>query len=156
MQTTTFFTGRAITLVVLLLIVVGALVYKNTKDESEMPPINQGPIIENIIGCYTSELQKDVYTLNVQSQDGEKFAGTLRFKNFEKDSSSGTYKGLYKGGVLFGEYIFQSEGSTSTMNVMFKKVGYNFVRGIETGDSNGVISYDETVPGSLFVKSDCK
>jgi len=154
MQTTTFFTGRIVTLIVLLLIVVGVLVYKNTQDTSQTPPAQQVSTVENIIGCYTSVIEKDVYTLNIQTQDGNSFKGTLRFKNFEKDSSSGTYVGLYKNNILSGEYAFQSEGLDSVMNIIFKKVGDNFVRGLETGDT-GSLAYDETVPGSLFAKSNC-
>ncbi len=142
MKASTSFIGIAIGLV---LIIVAFSVYKNAHAPTT-------PLVENIKGCYSSIIQKDVYTLNIQVQSEEKFIGTLKFKNFEKDSSSGTYVGTYKNNILSGEYIFQSEGSTSTMLVMFKKIGDDFIRGIEV--DNG-ITYDETVPGSHFKKAAC-
>lgn len=83
----------------------------------------------SIRGCYVATLGKDVYRLTVLSQQGDSFKGTLSFKNFEKDSSSGTFNGSYTDGILLGEYAFQSEGTYSVMQVVFKKSGDDFVRG---------------------------
>jgi len=114
--------------IVLVIIIIGIFVYYKTKPAS----INEGtPIVteDSIKGCYIARLANDVYTLTILSQSGESFEGKLSFKNFEKDSSSGTYKGTYKNGILLGDYSFNSEGGTSVMQVIFKKSENGFVRG---------------------------
>ena len=120
-------------LVVLAIIVIGALVYINKVPRDVPPPT---PIVteNDIRGCYVATLGKDIYTLTILSQQGESFKGTLSFKNFEKDSSSGTFKGIYKTGILLGDYSFNSEGINSIMQVIFKKLGNSFIRGF--GDMN--------------------
>jgi hypothetical protein len=102
-----------------------------------LAPIVEQPAItveKSVVGCYEAHLGKDLYSLAILSQQGETFEGTLRFKNFEKDSSSGTFKGTYKDGILLGDYSFQSEGMDSVMQVIFKSSGDGFIRGY--GDMN--------------------
>lgn len=118
-----------IIVVLLLIIIIGIfLYYYKTK-----PALinNVTPIVtqDSIKGCYIARLAKDVYTLTILSQSGESFEGKLSFKNFEKDSSSGTYKGTYKNGILLGDYSFNSEGMDSVIEVIFKKLENGFVRG---------------------------
>ena len=116
-------------LIVVALVVIGIFIYTSrtkTTTPNEKPPV---VVEDSILGCYVATLAKDVYTLTVLSQKGESVIGKLSFKNFQKDSSSGTFVGTYKSGVLLGDYSFQSEGSTSLMEVIFQKQGDNFVRG---------------------------
>lgn len=117
------------------------------------------PSMEDVRGCYVATLAKDVYSLSISSQEDERVAGTLVFKNFEKDSSAGTFEGEYKDGILFGDYAFRSEGMDSLMQVIFKKTDNGFQRGFgdvdqETGttftDLNA-ITYDNQYE---FVKID--
>lgn len=199
----------------LIVVYLGFFAFEFFKKQNEVTPTGQTGQVTNtrieqasIIGCYvatipsdvkSSSTAKDVYTLNVQNQipDGDqtnsefdvsKVSGTLSFKNFQKDSSSGTFTGIYSskawmvdaGGnkvavngssensyafdiedVLFGEYTFQSEGTTSVAQIMFKKVGTDFVRGYgemnATGDrfdNLSEITY-ESSPLSLFKKTAC-
>lgn len=138
---------------IILVLIVGTLIYHYSTKQA-IPKDNTPIASENSIGgCYVAQLSKDVYTLTILSQNGEFFEGTLSFKNFEKDSSSGTYRGTYKDGILLGKYSFQSEGTDSVMQVIFKKQGSNFIRGYgamnETGDSFANIddiTYDFSAP----------
>ncbi|MBP6866639.1 MAG: hypothetical protein KBC12_03815 [Candidatus Pacebacteria bacterium] len=136
-------------LVLILIIIVGALFYfqksKDANTNGETIVVSDGAIE----GCYVATLAKDVYTLTILSEEAGNFTGSLSFKNFEKDSSSGTYNGTYKDGILLGDYSFQSEGMKSVMQVIFKKDGEAFVRGFgevnETGDrfvNLDAITYD--------------
>lgn len=109
--------------------------------------------------CYVATLGKDVYTLLILSRQGDRFKGTLRFKNFEKDSSSGPYEGTYKDGILLGDYSFQSEGMFSVVQVIFKKSGNDFVRGYGDMSPDGTrfadlskITYDTR---AVFRATDC-
>lgn len=123
-----------IAITILVMIIFGSFIYYFTTNHT---PANQGtPVVteDSIKGCYIAHLAKDVYTLTILSQDGESFNGKLSFKNFEKDSSSGTYVGTYKNEILLGDYSFNSEGMDSVMQVIFKKSGNSFIRGY--GDLN--------------------
>ncbi|MES2985830.1 MAG: hypothetical protein V4686_01730 [Patescibacteria group bacterium] len=143
-----FFIGRAIGFLVVLALVFA---YFALRDKPVAPAEIE---VANVTGCYIATIQKDVYTLNVQSQSGENFSGTLQFKNFQKDSSSGTYVGTFKDNLLAGQYVFQSEGSQSTSTILFMKKGEDFVRGIEA--ENGLVQFDETQSMFLFKKGECK
>ncbi len=106
--------------------------------------------------------QKDVYTIHIVSQEGKAVSGNLSFKNYEKDSSSGTFVGTYENGILLADYTFNSEGMTSVMQVIFKKVDDGFVRGYGPVDTEGTrftdlgaIIYDQTSPLALFAKEAC-
>lgn len=119
-----------IAIIVLVVIIIGIFIYYYKTKPA--PIINEEtPIVteDSIKGCYIARLSKDVYTLTILSQNGESFEGKLSFKNFEKDSSSGIFNGTYKDGILLGDYSFQSEGTNSVMQVIFKKSGNGFVRG---------------------------
>lgn len=105
----------------------------------------------SITGCYVATLGKDIYTLNIASQNGTDVSGTLRFKNFEKDSSSGTFRGTYVDGILAGDYEFNSEGMDSNLQVVFKRSGNDFIRGFGEMDKTGerfasldAIAYDSS------------
>src|SRR3989338_5115784 len=116
-----------IVIVILMVIVVSVFIYyykaKPVSINDESPVMTEN----SIKGCYVTTLGKDVYTLTILSQSGESFEGKLSFKNFEKDSSSGTYTGTYKNGILLGDYSFNSEGTASVMQVIFKKSGNGFI-----------------------------
>ena len=125
-----------ISIIVGIIIIIGIFTYFYSTKTDPVISLNPPPSIK---GCYVARLEKDVYSLAILSQNGESFEGTLVFKNFEKDSSSGTYKGTYKNGILLGKYSFQEEGTNSVMEVIFKKQGSDFIRGFgplnEAGDS---------------------
>lgn len=151
-----------IVIIILVLIIIGVFIYYY---KTKPAPINEvTPIVtENSIkGCYIARLAKDVYTLTILSQSGESFEGKLSFKNFEKDSSSGTYVGTYKNGILLGDYSFNSEGMFSVMQVIFKKSGNGFIRGYGDTTEEGThfadlskITYDSSYSYTFEASTDC-
>lgn len=146
--------------IIIIIILVGGYFLLAKKDSNIVSNTNTNTSTQaSIKGCYVSGLAKDVYTLNITAQDGDVVSGTLAFKNFEKDSSSGTFVGTYKDGILLGDYSFDSEGMHSVMQVIFKKEGNSFVRGfgpvITVGErvtftNTNDITYD---PNQTFVLS---
>ncbi len=114
---------RAI-IIVLIIIIVGFVVWSQRRSPDS---ISSGASIQP--GCYVAELGRDVYTLRITSVDGAAVSGELAYDNFEKDSSSGTFRGTYENGTLLGEYAFTSEGTDSIRQVIFRKEGNNFVQG---------------------------
>ena len=148
-----------ITIAILVVIIVSASVFY-LKEKSapfiEPPPI---AVEKSVVGCYEAQLGKDLYSLAILSQVGETFEGTLRFKNYQKDSSSGPYIGTYIDGILFGEYSFQSEGMDSLIQVIFKKSGDGFIRGYGDMNASGDrfanlnnITYDSSVVFKLSIQ----
>jgi hypothetical protein len=142
-----------IILIIFVFIVVGIIInYYKTKPIfiNEETPIVKDEII---VGCYVASLQKDVYTLTILSQEGETFTATLSFNNFEIDSSSGTYNGTYKDGILLGDYSFYSEGMFSVMQVIFKKTENGFVRGLGETNKEGThfVDVDSIDFDSIYV-----
>lgn len=92
---------------------------------------------ENIAGCYVATLQKDRFILDITSHSGENIEASVAFKNFEKDSSTGTLVGTFDGEILFGIYTFQSEGMTSRRELTFKYVDGSWYSGYGPVEVNG-------------------
>lgn len=149
-------TRQLIALGLIILNIALLIIFK--KEPMEGP----APVDENVLGCYVQVLGKDVYTLNIKTLNSGMTTGELAFKNFEKDSSSGTFYGKYENEVLLADYKFNSEGSESIRQVAFKKVGDDFVEGFgpvevaggrEAFTSTSEIVYDVK---NTFIKSpDC-
>ena len=121
--------------IILSIIIIAALgvgIYFVFRGEKAAAPVVT--VQDSVLGCYTATLGQDVYTMSINTQQGENVSGTLAFKNFEKDSSSGTFSGTYKDGILLGIYSFNSEGMQSDLQVIFKKTNDGFIRGY--GDMN--------------------
>lgn len=119
----------------IILVVAGTFAYYYSGEETTEVPIVQEQ--DSVIGCYVATLGKDVYSMKIADQEGEKVSGTLVFDNFEKDSSHGNFSGTYKDGILLADYSFNSEGMDSVMEVIFKRMGNDFVRGYGPVDETG-------------------
>ena len=142
-----------------ILIVLGGAIFLWSKKDDQASPVETG---DNIVGCYVSRTGRDVYTLNISEQEGDEVYGKLAFKNYQKDSSSGTLDGTYKDGVLLGEYAFQSEGMDSVNQVAFKRSGSDFIRGYGEMNSEGdkfvdpsALTYDGSSSLNVFKKESC-
>ena len=148
-----------ITIGLLIVLGIGIGIWSR-KDKTA--PADQVSTEGDILGCYVSRTGKDVYTLNISEQKGEEVYGKLAFKNWEKDSSSGTFDGTYKDGFLLGDYAFRSEGMDSVMQVAFKRIEGGFVRGYGEVNAEGTefvdpakLTYDESSSLNVFRKEDC-
>lgn len=151
-----------IVIAILIIIIIGIFVYNYKTKPAPIDEVTPIATEDSIKGCYVARLAKDVYTLTILSQSGESFDGKLSFKNFEKDSSSGTYKGTYKDGILLGDYSFNSEGMASVMQVIFKKSENGFVRGYGDTTQEGThfadinkITYDSSYSYAFKLSTEC-
>lgn len=89
------------------------------------------------INCYRYINNRDTVILRTNLINGV-MTGTLQYKFYEKDRNLGTIQGKMIGDILFADYSFSSEGTTSRRPVAFKKIGENFVEGYgETQNING-------------------
>lgn len=110
-------------------IIAGILVYFFTQTPITTVDTGSTQSGESLIGCYVVRREKSVYTLTIAQQYGSRINGTLTYKNFEMDSSSGSFEGTYADGILIGYYSFSSEGEDSVRQMVFKKVGNSFLQG---------------------------
>ncbi|MFA6520411.1 MAG: hypothetical protein WCT44_02260 [Candidatus Paceibacterota bacterium] len=148
-----------IIVLVFIIIVIAIFVYLiNSRDVVEELPL--AGTETSIKGCYVAHLEKDIYTLVIQSEKDGAVTGALAYNNYQKDSSSGSFTGTFKDNILLGIYSFDSEGMHSNSQVIFKKVGDSFMQGFGTvkvvGDTSSIdpISSVEYNPKSTFIKSE--
>jgi len=146
---------------IVIIIILGIFIYflvNNNKDTvvKEKPP---AIIEDSLIGCYIVHLGKDIYTLNIQSENNGVVTGILAYNNYQKDSSSGSFTGIFKDDILLGVYSFDSEGVRSNSQLIFKKIGTNFIQGFgsvtisgdkQSFDPISAVTYDTK---STFIKS---
>ncbi len=142
-----------------IIVVILALLF-TSDDVSKQPAA--GSSRESIVGCYEATLGKDVYRLTIDAEHNGEVFGRLSFKNYEKDSSNGSFVGSFiTNEVLIADYTFSSEGVDSIRQVAFKQVGTGFVEGfgeIETINNQeffknpAALSYDNSF---TFVKGAC-
>jgi hypothetical protein len=93
------------------------------------------------VDCYQYAQEGDTITLHLV-HIGDLFTGVLYYKLKEKDLNVGSIKGSMTDGILVADYTFKSEGTSSTRQVAFKKVGNTFIEGYaETKDENGVTKF---------------
>ena len=112
-------------------------------------------------GCYTSILKKDTATLKINNDNGQ-VSGELVYKRFEKDNNVGNLEGKILDSLIVADYTFQSEGTTSVRQVVFKISGENLIEGYGEINMNGDtatfkdianLKYQE---GQPFLKGECK
>ncbi len=87
-----------------------------------------------ITGCYIGKLAKDIYYLNILSQSDNAVTASIFYNTFEKDDSTGDFAGSYTNGILDGLYTFDSEGTTSDRELIFKGSSNGFVAGYAVPD----------------------
>lgn len=146
-----------IILSVIVFVLIGITILHKPKNTE----LVSGPQMTSIVGCYVFKADKNVYTLNLQTQNGLSVAGTLRFDNFQFDDSSGTFVGTYENDILLGDYSFTSEGMDSVTQHIFKRSGDNFVQGTGEYTTNGnrqtlvdpnSVTWEQN---RVFIKSPC-
>lgn len=99
---------------------------KDTEKESvgkinNISYIKEQPITpESLSGCYQSTIKKDTAFLRLTFTNDSLFTGQLMYNHFEKDKNTGTLKGIWRDSILLADYSFNSEGVTSTREVIFK------------------------------------
>lgn len=70
-------------------------------------------------GCYQMVVQRDTATLYLDVA-GTAISGKLVYNHYEKDDNEGSFKGELRDNLLIADYLFRSEGVTSTRKVAFK------------------------------------
>jgi hypothetical protein len=79
--------------------------------------------------CYLQVTGRDTVLLQLQ-KTGDSLSGSMRFDNYQKDSSHGTVSGHSTGDTLVLWYSFFSEGMHSVVEIVLKRQGNDLVRGM--------------------------
>ena len=120
------------------------------------------PSDNNLATCYHGTVDNSSSLLQISEQSASNIKGSLIFQNYEKDSSYGDFVGKYTGNKLTASFTFQSEGTESVREIIFKKEGKNFVgdgftytpsencTSILYNQGLGLIPFDMKLPLHLF------
>lgn len=94
----------------------------NTNDSQPLEP-------STVQNCFVGVTGKDSVFVSIDDNLGT-FTGTMRYKNFEKDSSVGDLMGTINGDTLKLNYTFASEGKTSDREIYFLMKDGKLLEGI--------------------------
>jgi len=134
---------------------------KNTNSDAGDSTSANSKEIDQSKQCYQSIKNRDTANLSLNMED-EKVTGSLSYNLFEKDKNNGVISGIVKGDTIIADYTFQSEGTTSTRQVVWLKQNNQLVEGfgdVEEVDGKtqfkdlGKLGFGKSL---VFNKIDCK
>ncbi|MGA9213471.1 hypothetical protein [Kaistella sp.] len=109
----------------------------STADSITVVPENHEPIEPSTLQtCYMQATNKDSIFISLEDNLGT-ITGKLRYKNFEKDRSTGDIIGNQNGDTLKLVYTFESEGITSDREIYFLKKEGKLFEAIGEYTNNG-------------------
>jgi hypothetical protein len=118
---------------IVLIVIALAILLFFIFHKSQTQPV----LSDSIVGCYVNHNDKNVYTLSILNQTNSAVSGTMEYNNFQFDSSSGNFNGTYSNNILLGDYSFTSEGMDSVRQLIFKRIGNDFIIGEGDYTNNG-------------------
>lgn len=104
-----------------------------------IPETNEPVESSTLQTCYMQATGKDSVFVTLEDNLGT-IIGKMRYKNFEKDSSSGDLVGSQNGDTLKVNYTFEAEGKTSEREIYFLRKGENIIEGIGEQTLEGATS----------------
>lgn len=111
------------------------------------------------VGCYTYKGNNSSIIFEI-TQLNKFVTGNLQYHLAEKDKNIGTFEGVLIDDILLGDYIFESEGSTSKREVIFKIINHQLIEGYGAMDEDGIcfvntdhVTFSSTMP---LAKTNCK
>lgn len=148
----------------LMLLIAFTFIFTSCKNEKEVDKIMDTLELDTSkslleIGCYTYRGNNSTITFEIT--DIKKFVtGNLNYHLAEKDANTGTFEGVLLDDILLGDYTFQSEGTTSRREVIFKIVNHQLMEGYGRMDDEGIcfvntdhVTFSSTMP---LTKTHCK
>ncbi|HVE62079.1 MAG TPA: hypothetical protein VNA26_09675 [Chitinophagaceae bacterium] len=117
------------------------------------------PVI--LTGCYQMTMKNDSGWLDIVVNDTT-VTGNLKYNLHEKDNNTGTINGVVRDNMIYADYRFQSEGTASVREVIFKISGDTLIQAFgDLIEKNGKIvfvnkndlQYTNTSP---FIKGNCQ
>jgi len=133
----------------------GETTHANTNDTI----VTTAPIV--LTGCYQMTMRRDSGWLNITVNDTV-VTGDLNYNLYEKDKNTGIIKGVVRDNMIYADYTFQSEGTTSVREVIFKISDDTLIQAFgDLTEKNGKIVFTNTndlqyINSSPFIKGNCK
>ena len=124
-----------------------------------IPETNEPIESSTLQTCYVEATGKDSVFVSLEDNLGT-IIGKMRYKNFEKDSSTGDLVGSQNGDTIKLVYTFESEGKISDRQIYFLKKEGNIIEGIgeqktEGNQSNYVNPTKLKYEGNTLKQVDC-
>jgi IMP cyclohydrolase len=99
------------------------------------------PLVLN--GCYQMVLKQDTATLHLTVRDTT-VTGDLVYDWQQKDRNTGTLQGVLRNDTIYADYHFQSEGTASVREVIFKIQDSVLVQGFgDITEQNGKVVFQD-------------
>ena len=105
------------------------------------------------VGCYAYNANKSAIKFEIMDIKDDIIKGNLKYRLAEKDANIGTFEGVLIDDILLGDYTFQSEGLTSTREVIFKIINGQLIEGYGNMDEEGThfvntdhVTFTSTMP----------
>lgn len=111
--------------------------------------------------CFQYINNKDTASLSLVTNNGT-VNGVLSYNLFEKDKNNGTVAGIVKGDTIIADYTFQSEGTTSSRQVVWLKKNDQLIEGSgDVEEVKGKMKFKNTFslrfdPSMVFKPITCK
>jgi hypothetical protein len=98
----------------------------STTSENDADPRNVNRL--DTIECYSGSLGRDSAYLTATVQ-GNQVLGTLNYRFYEKDNSTGSFIGRMRIDTLVADYVFTAEGVSSTRQIVFLEQNGRLIEG---------------------------
>jgi hypothetical protein len=100
----------------------------DTTGQSRPYPIEESRDEYSATGCYMRVVGRDTLVVRLE-QHGDSVNGRIYFDNYQKDGSFGTATGNVSRDTVHLHYSFQSEGTSSVMEMYFQLKDGSLIRG---------------------------
>lgn len=112
----------------ILLISIGVILLLSCNNQEQSSEKGMPVATGDITKCYSYTNKNDTIMLKTKVVS-DLVTGDLVYNFYQKDKNTGTIQGQMKGDLLIADYTFNSEGVSSTRQVIFKKDGNRFIEG---------------------------
>jgi len=134
---------------------------KSSNTQSNDSLVNSTKSIATATQCFQSIKNRDSAFLSLKYNDNQ-LTGSLIYNLYEKDKNNGTLTGIVKGDTIIADYTFQSEGTTSTRQVVWLKQNDQLIEGYgDVSEVDGKTKFKDISKlnfkqSIVFNKVDCK
>lgn len=97
----------------------GVITKTNTAHNQAKNTFDTSARIIDLNGCYEMTIKQDTASMELTVRDTI-VTGKLIYAWNEKDGNIGSLNGVLRGDLIFAEYTFESEGTTSTRELIFR------------------------------------
>ncbi len=99
--------------------------------------------VADLEGVYEYHKGRDSIRLELNAK-GDSLIGSLDYAFYEKDRNSGVFRAVVQDSILRGKYTFNSEGQSSTREIVFGIVPNGLIEGFgEVKEIDGIMVFND-------------